>query len=94
MVLTLVKCPHCGGTQVRKNGTGKNGRQWFLCLNEDCPHRSFVESYTYKACDPYVRSRVFFLIVNGCGTRATARALGIAKGTVTDALRSIEAPLW
>ncbi|MDR0760554.1 MAG: IS1 family transposase, partial [Treponema sp.] len=39
-------------------------------------------------------SRIFFLIVNGCGTRATARALGIAKGTVTDALRSIEALLW
>ena len=41
-----------------------------------------------------IRSRIFFSIVNGSGTRATARTLGIAKDTVTDALRSIEASLW
>jgi hypothetical protein len=32
--------------------------------------------------------------VNGNGTRATARILGIAKDTVTDTLRSIETLLW
>ncbi|MDR0758962.1 MAG: hypothetical protein LBF74_02485, partial [Treponema sp.] len=29
MVLAPVKCPHCGSTLVRKNGTAKNGKQWF-----------------------------------------------------------------
>jgi IS1 family transposase len=53
-----------------------------------------VEHYTYNAYDPNIRSRIFFSIVNGSGTRATARTLGIAKDTVTDALRSIEALLW
>jgi IS1 family transposase len=94
MVLAPVKCPHCGSVKVRKNGTAKNGKQRFLCLNGNCSHRTFVERYTYKAYDPYVRSRIYFLIINGCGTRATARALGIAKDTVTDALRSIEMLLW
>ncbi|MDR0638924.1 MAG: hypothetical protein LBG27_08520 [Spirochaetaceae bacterium] len=54
MVLVPVKCPHCGSKKVMKNGTAKNGRQRFLCLNENCPRRTFVESYTYKACDPYI----------------------------------------
>lgn len=94
MVLVPVKCPHCGSKDVRKNGTAKNGKRRFLCLNEKCPHRTFVESYTNKAYDPNVRSRIFFFIVNGCGTRATARLLGIAKDTVTSALRSMEAQLW
>jgi IS1 family transposase len=58
------------------------------------PHKTFVESYTYNAYDPNIRSRIFFLIINGSGTRATARTLGIAKDTVTDALRSIEGLLW
>jgi len=94
MVLTTVKCPHCGSDNVKKNGTAKNGKQRFLCCNENCTHKTFVESYTYNAYDPRIRSRIFYSIVNGSGTRATARTLGIAKDTVTDALRSIEALLW
>ena len=94
MVLAPVKCPHCGSDNVKKNGTSKNGKQRFLCCNEKCPHKTFIEHYTNKAYDPNVRSQIFFSVVNGSGTRATARTLGIAKDTVTDALRSIERLLW
>jgi insertion element IS1 protein InsB len=79
---------------VKKNGTSENGKQRFLCCNEKCPHKTFLEHYTYNAWDPSIRSRIFFSIVNGSGTRATAGTPGIAKDTVTDALRSIEALLW
>ncbi|MDR2741342.1 MAG: IS1 family transposase [Treponema sp.] len=94
MVLAPVKCPHCGTDIVKKNGTSRNGKQRFLCGNEKCRHKTFVEHYTYNAYDPHIRSRIFFSIINGSGTRATARTLGIAKDTVTDALRSIEPLLW
>jgi hypothetical protein len=94
MVLAPVKCPHCGSDKVKKNGTARNGKQRFLCGNEHCSHKTFVEKYTYNAYDPNIRSRIFFSIVNGSGTRASARTLGIAKDTVTDALRSIEMLLW
>ena len=94
MVLAPVKCPHCGSDHVKKNGTSRNGKQRFLCCNEKCSHKTFVENYTHKAYDPNVRSQIFFSIVNGSGTRATARTLGIAKDTVTKALRSIEGLLW
>jgi transposase-like protein len=94
MASTSVKCPHCGSDKVTKNGTSRNGKQRFLCGNEECRHKTFVEHYTYNAYDPNIRSRIFFSIVNGSGTRATARTLGIAKDIVTDALRSIEALLW
>lgn len=94
MVMAPIKCPHCGSDNVKRNGTSNNGKQRFLCCNESCTHKTFVENYTYNAYDPNIRSRIFFSIVNGSGTRATARTLGIAKDTVTDALRSIEALLW
>jgi IS1 family transposase/transposase-like protein len=94
MVLAPVKCPDCGSDNVKKNGTSKNGKQRFLCCSEKCPHKTFIENYTNKAYDPNVRSQIFFSVVNGSGTRATARTLGIAKDTVTDALRSIEGLLW
>jgi transposase-like protein/IS1 family transposase len=94
MVLTPVKCPHCGSENVVKNGTAENGRQRFLCRNENCAHRTFLEIYTHRGYDPEVRQRIFFLAVNGTGMRATARALGISKGTVTSALRNIKPLLW
>ena len=94
MVLKAVKCPYCGSADVRKNGHYANGNQRYLCGNIECPHRSFVENYTYKGNDPQIRSMIYFSIVNGSGTRATARTLGISKDTVTAALRSIEPFLW
>jgi transposase-like protein len=94
MVLAPVKYPHCGRDNVKKNGTARNGKQCFLCCNESCTHRTFVENYTYNAYDPAVRSRIFFSVVNGSGIKATARTLGIAKDTVTKALRGIEGLLW
>jgi transposase-like protein len=94
MVLAPVKCPHCGSCRAKKNGISKNGKQRFLYCNESCSHRRFVEHYTYHACDPNIRSRIFFSIVNGNRTRATAGTPGIAGDTVIEALRSIEALLW
>jgi transposase-like protein len=94
MVLTPVKCPHGGSDKVRKNGKSHNGKQRFLCLNESCPRRTFIENCTYKAYYPFIRSLILFMAVNGCGTQATARALGITKHTVTDTLRNIEPLLW
>jgi transposase-like protein len=94
LVLAPVQCPHCGSGNVKKNGTSNNGKQRFLACNEKCPHNTVVEQYTYNAYDPNIRSRIFFLIGNGSGTRAAARTWRIGKDTVTDALRSIEALVW
>jgi IS1 family transposase/transposase-like protein len=94
MVLVPIKCPHCGSDDVRKNGFSKTGKQRYICNNKDCSKSTFIEHYTNRAYDPAVRNQIYFNIVNGNGTRATARILGIAKDTVTDALRSIEHNLW
>ncbi len=94
MVLVPIKCPHCGSENVRKNGTSQNGKQRYMCCNSSCPHKTFIENYTYNACAPDTRSRILFATVNGNGTRAIARMLGIAKDTVTETLRSVESLLW
>jgi transposase-like protein len=94
MVLAPLKCPHCGSDNLKKNGTSRNGKQRFLCGNEKCRHKTFVENYTYNAYDPNIRLLIFFSIANGSGKWATTGTLRIVKDTVTDALRSIEALLW
>jgi transposase-like protein len=41
-----IKCPYCGSGNVKKNGTSKNGKQRFLCGNENCRYKTFVANYT------------------------------------------------
>ena len=80
---------------VKKYGTdNKTGKQRYMCNNDECERKTFIGEYTYIACDPSTRAKIFFHVVNGNGTRATARILGIDKGTVTATLRSIEPYLW
>ena len=94
MVFTVLRCPHCGSEKVKEFGQTKTGKKRYKCLNAECPHVSFMEEYTYNACDPKIRARIYFSIVNGSGTRATARVLDISKDTVTNVLRRIEKHVW
>ncbi len=82
-----VRCPYCGSENISKNGHNKTGKQVYRCNNPECSRCSFVEKYTYNAYNPEVRLKVLELAVNGIGTRATARVLNIAKGSVTAILK-------
>jgi IS1 family transposase/transposase-like protein len=94
MVFRVLRCPHCGSENVKEFGQTKAGKKRYKCLNTECPHVSFMGEYTYNACDPKIREQIYFSIVNGSGTRATARLLDISKDTVTNALRRIEEHVW
>ena len=89
--IVMIRCPHCGSEQVGKNGHNKSGKQVYLCKNPACQHYSFVEEYTYKACDPKVRQQVLKLAIDCTGTRATGRILGISKDSVTAILKKRQA---
>jgi transposase-like protein len=48
-----------------------------------CTQRNFIQEYTNKAYQPNVREQALKMTINGTGTRATGRVLGISKDTVT-----------
>ena len=85
--MITVECPYCNSSDVKKKGHYTNGNQRYLCENGDCPHRTFVLEYKNKGNDPKTKEAIFEHIVNGNGTRATARLLRISKNTVTAALK-------
>jgi len=87
MVLVSVKCPFCGSEDISKYGKNKNGKQLYICKNKECSHTIFPEKYTYNACDPKIKEKIFDLTVNGNGTRAIGRILQISTNTVTAALK-------
>jgi len=86
MTLVTLKCPFCGSDQVGKNGFN-NGKQRYVCKNSQCSHKTFFAEYTYNACKPETTSSIIKLSVNGNGTRAISRCLGIHRDTVTAALK-------
>ena len=86
MTLVALKCPFCGSEKVGKNGL-INGKQRYICKNTECSHKTFYAEYTYNACQPEVKSAIVKLSVNGNGTRAISRCLGIHRDTVTAILK-------
>ena len=78
-----VRCPSCESDKTSKNGINKTGKQVYRCNNQECERRNFVEEYTYNGYNPTVRNQVLDMTVNGNGTRAIGRILGISKDTVT-----------
>jgi len=86
MTLVALKCPFCGSENVGKNGLN-NCKQRYICKNAECSHQTFYAEYTYNACRPEIKSSIVKLSVNGNGTRAIARCLGIHRDTVTAALK-------
>ena len=90
MAYVEVKCVRCGSKEVIKYGKRPNGHQRYRC--KTC-FKTFQLDYKCKACDAEVRTQIVNMAMNGCGTRDTARTLGISKDTVTATLRKIKTPV-
>jgi transposase-like protein len=87
MVLIPICCPHCGQDQVVKRGKTEQGKQRYLCMNTECPTKTFILDYTYNGHLPEVKSQIIDMAVNGSGIRDTARVLQISPTTVISELK-------
>ena len=75
-----IHCPHCEGTDLKKNGKVK-GVQNFFC--KSC-RRYFKREYRYRVYQPGVRGEIDKLTLNGSGMRDVARVLNINKYTLSN----------
>jgi transposase-like protein len=82
-----ITCPACGGNHITKSGLSALGSQRYRCQNPDCPTKTFMLNYRYKAYEPGVKERVVEMAINSSGVRDTARVLKISKGTVISTLK-------
>ena len=87
MVLEPVLCPDCGGDDVVKHGRSQAGKQRYKCRHGECPRRTFICAYGYRAYQPEVKQQIAEMAVNGSGIRDTARVLKISPTTVMTTLK-------
>ena len=83
-ILFQVKCPHCEGTNVKKNGIKANGTQNFSC--HPC-YKQFQFAYHYKGADPRIKRQVRSMTFNGSGIRDIQRVLGVSIAGILMILR-------
>jgi len=75
---------------IVKNGKDENGKQRFLCKDEQCKHQIFLMDYTDKGRTPYIKNLILKMAVNGSRVRDTGRVLGISPNTVTETLKEAD----
>ena len=87
MVLLPVKCPVCNGINVTKHGNTSNGKQRFICKDQGCKGKTFIQDYSEKGRLPETKQQIIEMALNGSGIRDTARVLGISPATVINELK-------
>lgn len=82
-----IGCPTCGSHEIIKSGRSASGDQRYRCQFLDCPTKTFMLHYRYKAYEPGIKKQLVEMAINGSGVRDTARVLEISKGTVISTLK-------
>ena len=87
MIFVPICCPDCGKPHIVKRGKTGQGKQRYLCINQDCPKKTFILDYSYNGALPEVKGQIIDMALNGSGIRDTARVLGVSTATVVSELK-------
>jgi transposase-like protein len=87
MVVIPVLCPLCDHDNVVKRGKTENGKQRYLCQNQECSVKTFILDHDYRGQLPEVKKKIIDMAMNGSGIRDTARVLEISPSTVISEIK-------
>jgi IS1 family transposase len=76
-----------------KRGKTEDGKQRYECRRSECPNKTFILDYSYKAYVPDVRKQIIDMAMNGSGIRDTSRVLGVSQNTVIHEIKKQESKL-
>jgi transposase-like protein len=87
MVLQVLHCPHCQGTDIVRHGMTRQGKQRYRC--RACPEhgRTFLLPYAYAGQSPAVKQQIVEMAMNASDIRDTARVLHVSLTTVLKELK-------
>lgn len=77
-VMKVMKCPHCDGERISKNGH-RHGKQRYLC--KDCS-KQFPAAYSLQGYSDDIKQQCLELYRDGVGFREIERRTGVSHNTV------------
>jgi transposase-like protein len=87
MMLQVLHCPHCHGTDIVRHGQTRQGKQRYRCREKRCAGRTFLLEYSYPGQSPAVKQQIVDMAMNASGIRDTARVLHVSTNTVMTELK-------
>ena len=88
MIIQVLHCPNCQGTNIVRHGTTSEGKQRYRY--RECRlgrGRTFLLEYTYAGLLPEVKQQIIDMAMNASGIRDTARVLHVSPTTVLNELK-------
>src|SRR5712691_5969882 len=92
MILQVLHCPNCHGTDLVRHGTTRQGKQRYRWRAQRCASRTFLLDYSYPGQSPEVKRQIVDMALNASGIRDTARVLHVSTHTVMTELKKRTSP--
>ena len=87
MIIQVLHCPNCQGTDIVRHGKTRQGKQRYCCREQRCAGRTFLLAYDYAGQSPEVKQQIVDRAMNASGIRDTARVLHSSPNTVMAELK-------
>jgi transposase-like protein len=88
MIIQVLHCPYCQGTDIVRHSKSPEGTQRYQCRQcHEGRGRTFFLDYAYAGQSPEVKHPIIKIAMNASGIRDTVRVLHISPTTVISALK-------
>lgn len=87
MILQVLHCPHCYGTDIVRYGQTRQDKQRYQCREKRYAGRTFLQEYSYPGHLPAVKEQTVEMVLNASGIRDTARVLHVSTNMVMKELK-------
>ena len=89
MIIRVLHCPYCHGSDIVKHGLSSEGKQRYRCPGcLEGRGRTFLLEYSYPGQSPEVKQQIVDMALNASGTRDTARVLHVSPTMVLNELKT------
>ena len=87
MIIQVLHCPHCQGTDIVRHGQTRQGKRRYRCREQRCAGRTFLLDYSYPGQSLAIKQQIVEMAMNASGIRDTARVLHVSPNTVMAELK-------
>lgn len=67
MILQVLHCPNCQGTNIVRHGKTRQGKQRYRCRENLCEGRTFLLDYTYAGHSAEAKQQIADMAMNVSG---------------------------
>jgi len=81
MILQVLHCPNCQGTDIVRHGQTRHGKQRSRCRAQRGAGRPFLRDFASPGPSPEVKRQIVDRAMTASGMRDTARVLHVSPTT-------------